>query len=106
MSDHNANESASEKEKSVYENIIFGLSVWKKNITRMFFDILHAFEVKQLEKRLEQEYAALGKATSHHLDADDEAPATLSVEMTSALKQISFLKDEIARLQSEHSKGA
>ncbi|WP_290922971.1 hypothetical protein [Halodesulfovibrio sp.] len=94
--------SAPEKEKSVLENLCFGISVWKQNITRMFSDILHSFEIKQLEKRLEQEYAALGKVTSYHLDENEEKPAVPSFEMTSAAKQISFLKEEITRLKEAH----
>lgn len=94
--------SAPEKEKSVLENLCFGISVWKQNIKRMFSDILHSFEIKQLEKRLEQEYAALGKVTSYHLDENEEKPAVPSFEMTSAAKQISFLKEEITRLKEAH----
>ncbi|MCG8531480.1 MAG: hypothetical protein MI749_12550 [Desulfovibrionales bacterium] len=106
MSEKNTQNTEAQKEKTVLQNILFGLVVWKKNITRMFSEILHTLELKQLEKRLEQEYAALGKATSHHLGGSDEMPATASVEMTSSLKQISFLKDELVRLKEEHAKSA
>ncbi|OBQ55645.1 hypothetical protein [Halodesulfovibrio spirochaetisodalis] len=98
--------SAPEKEKSVLENLRYGISVWKQNIKRMFSDILHAFEIKQLEKRLDQEYAALGKVTSYHLEKNEDKPAVPSFEMTSASKQIIFLKEEIARLKEVHKQDA
>ncbi|MCT4534927.1 hypothetical protein [Halodesulfovibrio sp.] len=98
--------SAPEKEKSIFANLCFGLTVWKQNIKRMFSDILHSFEIKQLEKRLEQEYAALGKVTSYHLEENEEKPAVPSFEMTSAAKQIAFLKEEIARLKEVHNQDA
>lgn len=98
--------STPEKNTSVFQNLCFGISVWKQNMKRMFSDILHSFEIKQLEKRLEQEYAALGKVTSYHLEENEEKPAIPSFEMTSAAKQISFLKEEIARLKEAHKQDA
>ena len=106
MSDQHKDTSASQNEKTVYENLCFGLSVWKKNMKSMFSDLVHKFEVKQLEKRLEQEYGALGKAASTHLETNEENPVAPSFEMVSSFKQVTFLKEEITRLKNEHKRDA
>ncbi|OEU70086.1 MAG: hypothetical protein BA863_00380 [Desulfovibrio sp. S3730MH75] len=82
-----------DKGKGLIDNFKSGLAVWTQELKTIFSKLLGNFEVCQLEKRLEREYALLGK-----LSCDD---AQGDIELCK--KQIDFFKEEISKLKKEQA---
>ncbi|WP_031482475.1 hypothetical protein [Maridesulfovibrio frigidus] len=82
-----------DKGKGLIDNFKNGLAVWMQELKTIFSKLLGNFEVCQLEKRLEREYALLGK-----LSCDD---AQGDIELCK--KQIDFFKEEISKLKTEQA---
>ncbi|WP_027179003.1 hypothetical protein [Maridesulfovibrio bastinii] len=80
-----------EKKTSFIGNFKLGFKIWTKQFSLILSSILGNIEVRQLEKRLEKEYALLGKLTMGNTQGDIEL----------CKKQIEFFVDEIARLKAE-----
>lgn len=93
-------------ETTVLQNLRFGFRVWTGEIRLMLIGIGRCFEVHQLEKRLEQECAILGRFTAEHLGSVGEEPASPSFDMIRSARQIQFLNDEILRLRLEQEAAA
>ncbi|NDV27209.1 hypothetical protein [Desulfovibrio sp. JC010] len=84
---------SNEKSSGLLENFKLGLDVWLAEMKGIVSRLLGNFEVCQLEKRLEKEYALLGKLTTGDVDGNAEL----------CKKQIEFFKDEISRLRKEQA---
>ncbi|CCO23174.1 hypothetical protein [Maridesulfovibrio hydrothermalis] len=82
-----------EKSKGLIDNFKVGFDVWMQEIKGIFSRLLGNFEVRQLEKRLEKEYALLGKLICDDAKGDSEL----------CRKQIDFFKDEISKLKKEQA---
>ncbi|MDY7001557.1 MAG: hypothetical protein SVS15_07230 [Thermodesulfobacteriota bacterium] len=86
-------------------NLLAGLKVVGSEIKWLALGGLRAFEIRRMEKRLDQEYQALGKQV--HEQAKTQGPDQEPVwdEKTQlALKQIDFLREEIAYLKEERKR--
>ncbi|WP_432738771.1 hypothetical protein [Maridesulfovibrio sp. FT414] len=81
------------EKKGIIDIFKIGLDVWLQEMRGVFTKLMGNFEVCQLEKRLEKEYALLGKLTSGDAKGDVEL----------CKKQIDFFKDEISRLKKEQA---
>ena len=91
-------------ERTVVENLVFGVTVWAKELRWMLTETGQCWEIHQLKKRLAEEYAALGMHTQKHLEAAPEkSNCSQSADMQRALGQIQFLQDEILRLSEDHA---
>ncbi|WP_147819323.1 hypothetical protein [Salidesulfovibrio onnuriiensis] len=77
----------------VFDNLIYGLRVWLGEMRLMGKTSLRRFEISRLEKQLKEEYVHLGHIA--------ENPRGRKEEKELALKQITFLKEEIAALEQE-----
>ncbi|BCS88823.1 hypothetical protein [Pseudodesulfovibrio sediminis] len=86
MSDTTQNE-------TVMEIFLLGLKTWLAEIKWLVRSLFGKFEVSRLEKELKREYGILGHIA--------EAPRGKKAEKELCLKQIEFLKEEIATLKSE-----
>ncbi|MBI9112732.1 hypothetical protein [Maridesulfovibrio ferrireducens] len=91
MSDQNC--SCTDKATGLIDNFKKGLIVWTQELKAIFSRLLGNFEVSQLEKRLEREYALLGKLNCEDAEGDIEL----------CRKQIDFFKEEINRLKKEQA---
>ncbi|WP_320171725.1 hypothetical protein [Maridesulfovibrio sp.] len=81
------------EKKGIFDIFKIGLDVWLQEMRGVFSKLLGNLEVCQLEKRLEKEYALLGKITCGDSAGDAEL----------CKKQIDFFKDEISRLKKEQA---
>lgn len=70
-----------------------GLRVWAGEMRTLGAGLRTRFEISRLEKRLEQEYAHLGRIA--------EKPRGRKDDKELALQQIAFLKEEIEQLEAE-----
>lgn len=84
---------SNKKSCGLLENFKLGLDVWLTEMKGIVSRLLGNFEVSQLKKRLEKEYALLGKLTTGDVDGNAEL----------CKKQIEFFKDEISRLEKEQA---
>ncbi len=83
----------SQEKKGIVDIFKIGLDVWLQEMRGVFSKLMGNFEVCQLEKRLEKEYALLGKLTTGAAEGDVEL----------CKKQIDFFKDEISKLKKEQA---
>ncbi len=65
---------------------------------------LRAFEIRQLKKRLDREYETLGRLAEPVFTRDRKASGAVSGDVDLCLKQIEFLRDEIAQLDGERER--
>ncbi|BDQ38119.1 hypothetical protein SYK_24790 [Pseudodesulfovibrio nedwellii] len=79
--------------ESVTEIFLLGLKTWVAEMKWLIRSQLSRFEVRRLEKELDREYGMLGRIA--------EEPRGKKAEKELCLKQIAFLKEEIATLKSE-----
>lgn len=79
--------------ETVMETFLLGLKTWQAEMKWLIRSQLGKFEVSRLEKELEREYGILGRIA--------EAPRGKMEEKELCLKQIGFLKEEIAALKDE-----
>ena len=81
------------------------LTGWKVLFSELKWSIIKGCrqcEIKQLKKRLQEEYANLGRCIYTQIeDSPSSTPDISEPETDLALKQISFLKDEIIHLEKE-----
>jgi uncharacterized small protein (DUF1192 family) len=80
-------------DESVLDVFLLGVKTWLAEVKWLGRSVLGRFEIGRLEKELEREYAALGRIA--------EAPRGKMEEKELCLKQVAFLKDEIATLKQE-----
>ena len=80
-------------DESVLDVFLLGVKTWLAEVKWLGRSVLGRFEIGRLEKELEREYAALGRIA--------EAPRGKKEEKELCLKQVAFLKDEIATLRQE-----
>ncbi|HKK34441.1 MAG TPA: hypothetical protein VJ934_12940 [Desulfomicrobiaceae bacterium] len=83
-----------QKIKAVLRTQLDGWSVMWGELQWTAIRFLRTWEIRQLRKRLEQEYTTLGTLT-----AENSAPEDRDVDM--ARRQISFLQEEIDHLEQE-----
>jgi hypothetical protein len=87
-----------------WHNVSLGLRVVGSELKWLFLRILRNWEISQLRRRLEQEYALLGRTEAEAAGLDVSAsPARTHIfdEKELALKQIAFLLDEIGFLSTQ-----
>lgn len=77
----------------VFDNLVYGLRVWLKEMRFMGKTSMRRFEISRLEKQLKEEYVHLGHIAENPRGRKEEKELTL--------KQIKFLKEEIAALEQE-----
>jgi hypothetical protein len=82
--------------------ILTGWKVLFSELKWSLIKICRQWEIRQLKKRLHQEYTNLGRYIYAQVEElPSTAPDLSEPETDLALKQISFLKDEIAHLEKE-----
>ncbi|THB66176.1 MAG: hypothetical protein D6E12_11175 [Desulfovibrio sp.] len=94
---------------SLVGNVMLGLKVVGGELKWLVQRGVRSFELKQLRKRLLDEYTFLGQLTAHRLNqAEPLDPEAITDEALArdenvqlAIKQIDFLREEIALLQGE-----
>ncbi|NCC24664.1 MAG: hypothetical protein EOM25_05590 [Deltaproteobacteria bacterium] len=62
-------------------------------------------EIKRLKTRLDREFSSLGRTMAERCGPDAES-LTVASDLRLLLKQVSFLKDEIAHLERELDKAS
>jgi len=80
-----------------------GLKVLASELRWTLLRALRQLEIRQLRKRLDQEYSTLGRLTANMADeavADDE----IRYEHELSLGQVAFLRQEIAHLEAERQR--
>ena len=80
-------------DESVLDVFLLGVKTWLAEVKWLGRSVLGRFEIGRLEKELEREYAILGRIA--------EMPRGKKDEKELSLKQVAFLKDEIATLKQE-----
>ena len=81
------------RNETVLDIFQLGVKTWLEEAKWLVRSGLVRFETSRLEKELEREYVALGRIA--------EAPRGKKDEKELCLKQIAFLKEEIATLKDE-----
>lgn len=105
-----SNKTSEHSASGLFDTLRTGLSVLGDELKWICIKALRSIEIRQMEKRLEKEYTALGKAMHSELsskktsDAEATQAVAISTDMTLCLKQIEFLQEEIAFLRKECSK--
>jgi hypothetical protein len=84
---------AQPQKETVMDIFLLGLKTWLAEMKWLTRAQLGKFEISRLEKELEREYGILGRIA--------EAPRGRKEEKELCLKQIAFLKEEIATLRDE-----
>ncbi|WP_462327452.1 hypothetical protein [Desulfobaculum sp.] len=96
-----------QKSDSVTDNLITGLKVLMGELKWLVLKGLRAIEIRQLEKRLAKEYAAIGKQVHETIiPGEDGRTSTGSIPAADSaihlsLKQIEFLQEEIDFLRDQ-----
>lgn len=89
----------------MFGNLLTGLRVLGGEIKWLALKGLRSLEIRQMEKRLAEEFQALGRAVAQSLDgAAESASAPLDDEARLSLKQIAFLNEEVAFLRKERDR--
>ncbi|WP_462324605.1 hypothetical protein [Desulfoplanes sp.] len=86
--------------KALWNNMLNGWKVVLSEFKWLFIKTFRRWEIKQLRKRLNEEYQTLGRVYASFV----EEKKSLNPEDTEAeipLKQISFLKEEIEHMEQE-----
>lgn len=84
----------------ILKPVINGFKLLASEGKWVFIRGFRGWEIRQMEKRLAEEYQNLGKSYTES-QAKDEAFDPKSSENDLTLRQISFLRDEIAHLEQE-----
>jgi len=87
----------------VLDNCRLGLKVLGTELKWLLTGIIRRYESRQVSRRLEAEYVALGKLACEHLASKGKKPLSADGEAGVALAQIDFLKTEIAILDKDLS---
>lgn len=86
-------------------NLLTGLRVLGGEMKWLALKGLRSLEIRQMEKRLAEEFQALGRAVAGALDgAAESESAPLDDEARLSLKQIAFLNEEVAFLRKERDR--
>ncbi len=85
----------------VWGNFILGLKVLGAELRWLAVSLVRRCEARQVRRRLEAEYAALGRLAREHLKSEGKAPMSPDGEAGLAVSQIDFLEQEIAFLDKE-----
>lgn len=86
-------------------NLAAGLGVLSGELLWLVRGSIHAHEIRQIQRRQDQELKVLGSACEHALSAENDpeqqglSDKTASPEMDLAARQVRFLRDEIDRLK-------
>ncbi|WP_272698972.1 hypothetical protein [Desulfovibrio sp. Fe33] len=86
---------STQPKETVMDIFLLGLKTWLAEMKWLARSLSGRFEVGRLEKELDREYGILGRIA--------ETPRGRKDEKELCLKQISFLKEEIAALREELS---
>ncbi|MBG0791736.1 MAG: hypothetical protein H0S80_14695 [Desulfovibrionaceae bacterium] len=81
------------QKETVMDVFLLGLKTWLAEMKWLWRAQLGKFEISRLEKELDREYGILGRIA--------EAPRGKKEEKELCLRQIAFLKEEIATLERE-----
>jgi len=87
-----------------FANLWLGLTVLLSELKWLALHAVRHFERRQMQKRLAAEYLALGRAVADRKAAETDAPDSALPpvdELAMALKQIEFLRQELAYLDAE-----
>ena len=84
----------------VFGALTLGLTVLGSELKWLAVKGVRSFELRQLRRRLDEEYALLGRLTAE-LAAAGESASQGHEDVRLALGQIDFLREEIARLEDE-----
>lgn len=92
------------QEKSFFKamacNLVTGWKVVFSEIKWIFIRAFRRWEIKQLKKRLDEEYLTVGKVFADQLEQKKNLdPQNPEAEIS--IKQISFLKEEIEHMENE-----
>ena len=92
----------------VFGTLALGLKVLGSELALLASTGVRALELRQMRRRLSEEYALLGRLTARRAEAQEaghgaagEEAAPSQEEVDLALGQIDFLKQEIARMEAE-----
>ncbi len=101
--DKNNNAAPRPASRGILGNLLYGLKVVGSEIKWLALGGLRAFEIHRMEKRLDQEYQAVGKKVHEQAKAHDpgQGRPVRDEKVQLALKQIDFLQEEIAYLKEE-----
>lgn len=92
----------SEREQgTIFGNLVFGLKVVLSELKWLVLRGTRAFELRQMNKRLDEEYAALGRAVAQSVDNGADDIAKFGPAADTAFRQVSFLTEEIDYLRRE-----
>lgn len=106
MTTENTRHDGIQPEATVLRNLRIGLRVWLGEMKLLLVGAGRAFELRQLQRRLDEECTALGRHTAEHLAASGEEAVPPSFDMIRSARQVQFLQDEILRLRSEQEDAA
>ena len=108
MADQQHENSQSWETETPLGNLRFGIKVLGRELKKLLMKALRWHETRQIERLLDTEYTALGKAVADRLleekGQDDKVAPGLNLpqdELEMALKQITFLRDELAHQQGQ-----
>ena len=89
--------------RSVASTLALGLKVLASEYKWLGLKGMRAFEIRQMKRRLDQEYTVLGRALSKILTDPEAKKASFPIDEDTRLilRQISFLRDEISLLEEE-----
>ncbi|NJB66944.1 hypothetical protein GGQ74_000584 [Desulfobaculum xiamenense] len=98
------------KSDSVLDNLITGLKVLADETKWIVLKGLRAVEIRQMEKRLESEYAAIGRHIHDGIVPGEDGRKSSGTippvddDLLLSLKQIEFLREEIDYLRNERTR--
>lgn len=95
------NDPARPEREGFIENTVTGLKVLGAELKLMLTGILRRHETRQVRRRLEKEYAALGRLARAHVEGAEDAPLSTDGEAGIILSQIAFLEKEIDFMDEE-----
>ncbi len=89
-------------------SVLYGLQVMAAEAKWLLLSTIRTFEINQLKKRLQEEETLLGSLIAETLGGSEsetitglDVQACDKAQLNVALKQIAFIKDEIAYLQRD-----
>lgn len=87
--------------RGVWSNFVLGLKVLGGELKWLAMRLIRGCESRQVRRRLEAEYATLGRLARRHLENGGKAPMTGDGEAGLSLSQIEFLEQEVAFLEKD-----
>lgn len=95
-----------EELRSLPDTLLRGLKVVGSELKWLLISALRGIEIRQMNKKLDQEHRMLGQHVYQALSGKENARAMPEPdkEIELAMKQIDFLKDEIAHLRNEKNR--